>query len=83
MSESCKYSVGWHGLLFPSMRGMGGEQMFLLFVCVHPLRVHTRNKTTTKKILVKVKDILVSLDLRAPSDGQMSFDNISRSLVLL
>lgn len=34
MSQACKYSVGWHGLLFPSMRGMGGEQKFLLFVCV-------------------------------------------------
>lgn len=49
MSEACKYSVGWHALLFPSMRGMGGEQKFLLFVCVcvHPLHVHTRDKKKT------------------------------------
>lgn len=82
MSEACKYSVGWHALLFPSMRGMGGEQKFLLFVCVCTLSMCIP-ETRKKLILVKVKNILGSLDFRSPSDVQMSFDNISRTLVLL
>lgn len=84
MSEACKYSVGWHALLFPSMRGMGGEQKFLLFVCVcAPSLCAYQRQEKKKQILVKVKDISGSLDFRSPSDEQMSFDNISRTLVLL
>lgn len=85
MSEACKYSVGWHALLFPSMRGMGGEQKFLLFVCMCVCTISMCIPETRKKqqILVKVKDILGSLDFRSPSDEQISFDNISRTLVLL
>jgi len=81
-----KYSVGWHGLLFPSIRGMGGEQKFLLFVCLVCVCVCAPSPCAFQRLDKKkflVKDILVSLDLRSPSDGQMSFDNISLTLVLL
>ncbi len=68
-------------MAFPQHEGDGrGTELFVICVHVHPLLVHTR--VVGKRIPVKVEDILGSLDLRSPSDEQMSFDNFL-ALVLL
>jgi len=75
------------GCFSPALGGWEGSRSFCYLcvwcVCVCAPSQCAFQRLDKKKFLVKVKDILVSLDFRSPSDGQMSFDNISLTLVLL